>query len=98
MSENPYSVLTVFNKSGKLPKDDDVNRIKALSRSLFIVGERTIRSKDFEKQVRKGLPNSRIASVATKIGLSRFRRTIGNDEWSIEMFGSTMRHAGDKTT
>ena len=93
LREKPLSVLTVFNKSTKLPKDSDVDRIKNLSQSLFIVGERNMRKiddKDFEKQVKK-FPNVKIASVPTKIGLARFRRSIDECEWNIEMFGSAIK-------
>jgi hypothetical protein len=38
----PLSVLTVFNKGDKLPKEDDIKRIKALAQSLLIVGDHTV--------------------------------------------------------
>jgi len=93
LSDKPLSVLTVFNKSTKLPKDSDVDRIKNLSQSLFIVGDlKALKTtdKDLVKRV-KHFPNIKIAPVSTKIGLSRFRRSVDKLEWNIEMFGSVSK-------
>jgi hypothetical protein len=88
LNDKPLSVLTVFNKSVKLPKDDDINRIKALSQSLFIVGKRAAKNRVLEKKAKAHLPNVKITSIPTKIGLSRFRRAIDKNEWDVEIFGS----------
>jgi GTP-binding protein EngB required for normal cell division len=91
LSDKPLSVVTVFNKSCKLPKDDDKDRLNALSRLLFIVGDHAIKKdRAFEKKAKQHLPNVKITSVPTKIGLSRFRRTIDKNEWHVETFGSVI--------
>ena len=95
LTDKPLSVVTIFNKS-KLPRTTDIDRIKALSQSLFIIGTHTIKNRGIEKKVKKhNLPNAKITSIPTGIGVSRFRRLIGKNEWNIELFGAAVRCTED---
>jgi len=91
--DNPLSVLTVFNKGKKLPQDEDINRIKSLSKSLFVVGRHTIKDKNLMRKAKSHLPNINISAVPTSIGLSRFRRIIGENEWHVELYGSATEYS-----
>jgi len=88
LCDKPLSVVTVFNKSVPLPKNSDIDRLRALSQALFVVGEKTKKDRKLENHAKKVLHDVKIKSIPTKIGLSRFRRSIGDDEWTVETFGA----------
>ena len=86
----PFSVLTVFNNSN-LPRDEDIQRISSLSQSLYVVGHRASKEKSiktFERKVKSHLRSAKVIDVSPKIGISRFRRKINEDNWHIDTFGS----------
>jgi hypothetical protein len=88
LKDKPLSVLTVFNKGRKLPAEGDIDRIKNLSRRLFIVGDQTKRSKEIERKAKKIMKDVTIVAIPNRIGLTRFRRSANALEWRVEKFGA----------
>ena len=89
LREKPVSILTVYNKGSKLPKESDVNRIKKLSQKLFVVGNKAKLNKDLRTSMRKLMPNITIEEISNEIGMVRLRRSLKNPENEyIDIFGA----------
>lgn len=87
----PVSILTTFNKSTKLPKDEDKNRILALSKELYILGSKLKRNKEVEYLAGKTIPNVSINSVPQQIGMLRYRYNMLTKQSRIETFGACQK-------
>lgn len=90
LCNKPISILTAFNKGYKLPNDSDVNRIKALSKELYIVGNNTKEDKDIEHRTKKVLRGIKIKAISSEVGMVRYRRNLQNlsEMPKIEHFGA----------
>ena len=90
LCENPTSVLTVYNRGSKLPKESDVQRIKSLSKDLYIVGNNARKDKSLEHHARKILKEAKIDYISNEVGLVRYRRNLQNltESPKIESFGA----------
>ena len=91
LAELPVSILTVFNKGRKLPTENAIKNIVALSKALYIVGNNNKRNKELELAIRKVDRSKAITPVSTEIGLVRYRKNINGGEPTIECFGEAKR-------
>lgn len=91
LCHKPVSILTTYNKGYKLPKESDIDRIKSLSKKLYIVGNNMKEDKDAEHRARKVLRGIKIKSISNEIGMVRYRRNLQNLSVppKIECFGAT---------
>lgn len=90
LSPLPISVLTVFDRSSKLPSDEDIIRLKGLSSKLYVVGNNAKEEKLIESRIRKKMPNIKVKAISSKIGLVRYRRKINNppNTATVEFYGA----------
>lgn len=88
LKEFPISILTVYNKGHKLPKDEDVERIKNLSSNLYVVGEKSKKAKEIISKARKVLNDVNISVIPTDIGIVRYRKNMKTREYTVEHFGT----------
>ncbi|MDE7328490.1 MAG: MBL fold metallo-hydrolase [Clostridia bacterium] len=90
LQPNPISILTVYNKGNKLPKDSDIDRIKSLSGALYIVGKKSKEDKAFEHDLKRSMPKAKVNTMPQEIGLIRYRknRFKPDEAAKIETFGS----------
>ena len=87
--ERPCSVVSVFNKTTKLPTENDISRIIGKSGSLFVVGKAPKRDKEFQQILSKHHKTNIIAeAISTEIGMVRYRCPILGGKWSVEQFGA----------
>ena len=93
LCDKPVSILTVYNKGYKLPKDSDINRIKNLSKELYIVGNKMKEDKALEHRAGKVLKGIKIKSISNEVGMVRYRRDLQNlnIQPKIEYFGATQQ-------
>lgn len=93
LDQSPLSILTVYNKGFKLPKDSDILRIVKLSKSLFVVGNKSKKDKEMEHKVRKRMPNAKVEIIPQNIGFVRYRKKINDDiPGTIETFGAVIKY------
>lgn len=97
LDKAPLSILTVYNKSTKLPKESDILRIVKLSKSLFVVGKKSKKDKEMEHKIRKRMPNAQVEIIPQNIGLVRYRKIInGNSMGNIETFGVVEKYENNE--
>ena len=86
LGENPYSVITAFNKGKKLPDASEIIRIKEKSNHVFVIGGA---QKDRSKELnfRRFDPGVKIESHIFHAGMVRYRKKINTNQSSIEHFG-----------
>ena len=97
MDKEPISVVTAFNKGYKLPKDADIDRIKTLSKEVYLAGNKTKKDRDLKNKVGKINPNIQLETISCALGLVRYRRNIKNLDASplIETFAAVKRFTKD---
>lgn len=90
LSPLPISILTVFDRSSKLPSDEDIIRLSGLSSKLYVVGNNAKEEKLIESRIRKKMPNIKVKAISSKIGLVRYRRKINNpsNTATVEFYGA----------
>lgn len=86
LGDNPYSVITAFNKGKKLPEESEIERIKKLSKCVYVVGG-TQRDKIIERRIRHITRNTQIETSIAQVGMVRYRRKIDIDQSTIEHYG-----------
>lgn len=97
LSEKPISILTVYNKGSKLPKESDIDRIKKLSKKLFVIGNKAKLNKDLRTSMRKLLPNITIEEISNEIGMVRWRKSLRNPQKEhIEIFGAVKKYKNNE--
>lgn len=86
----PISVLTPFHRGAhRLPNPTDTGRINKLSSGLFISSTGSKKPQiDASLQKQMALLGRNIRPVFTGFGAVRFRKRLGDDTWSVDLFGS----------
>ena len=95
LTERPLAAITPFNRlkdSQKLPRPEDVARIKAKSSRVFLTADPRLggRRRARNPAVLRSLRESGIATrePAGDLGLVRFRRV--DSAWEVELFGAAV--------
>lgn len=96
LQEKPISATTVYNKNGKLPTEEDIERIKALSSKFFVVGNKGKKDKDISLKIKKVMPNTKISTIPQDIGVFRYRKNTVDGSEKIETFGCVQEYISDK--
>ena len=96
LRQYPISATTVYNRSNKLPTDEDINRIKELSSSFFVVGNKGKKDKDIMSKVKKTMPGAMVSTIPQEIGVFRYRKNILDGSERIETFGCVQEYVADK--
>lgn len=93
LQNNPYAVLTPWNKGGRnRPKATDARRILSLTRHAYATAASPAsrrRGKRRYGSVSRGIADANVSlrSAVAPAGLVRLRTTIGtDDDWSVELF------------
>ena len=89
----PISILTTFNKSTKLPTQEDVERILNLSRELYVVGSAAKRKREIERLAKKTIADISITTIPRTIGMVRYRYNLLTKQSTFELFGEVNRYA-----
>lgn len=95
IAARPQCVVTPFNRSTKLPREEDVARLKALG-DLYITGPTSLRkSAPKDAAVERTLRESGIQmrDLRTPLGMVRLRRTQTEQTWRSEVFAPACHFA-----
>lgn len=92
----PISVLTTFNRSTKLPKEEDKNRIVGLSKELYVLGSTSKKNKEIERLAKKTISDVSIFSISQGIGMLRYRYNLETKQSKIEAFGEFKKYINSK--
>lgn len=91
MVENPISIITRFNRNKILPTDSQIDIIKNLSESLFVIGKKT-KNRDVEN-IELGVQSltteemlGELKPVDTKIGMVSL--SLNHGKWDKNFYGS----------
>lgn len=88
----PISILTTFNKSTKLPTEEDVKRILNLSRELYVVGAAAKRNREIERLAKKIITDISITVIPQTIGMVRYRYNLLTKQSKLESFGEVSQY------
>ena len=88
----PTSILTTFNKSTKLPTEEDIVRILNLSRELYVVGSAAKRNKEIERLAKKTITDISITIIPRTIGMVRYRYNLLTKQSKFESFGEVNKY------
>lgn len=98
LAKFPISIITVYNKGLKLPKDEEIERIKKLSKAVYVVGNKdTKKGKDIIKSVKNSMPNVNISMISTELGIVRYRKNTKTGEEKIETFGCVKKYENENS-
>lgn len=90
---SPISIITSFNKSGQLPKEKDILRVKALSKAVYIIGKDMKRDKELMQVAQKRNMNVKVLAIPSEIGMVRYRKDLDSGESCVQCFGAVRKYS-----
>lgn len=92
LGPSPISIITCFNKSGQLPKEEDILRIKALSKAVYIIGKDMKKDKELMRVAQKRNMDVKVLTIPSEIGMVRYRKNLDSGKTCIQNFGAVREY------